>query len=630
MRFSIFFPRARGIVNQCAFVITRRQVMLDLKLPKYIESGQPRMAHRRPSNRKGEMLTMRNWAKSVLVVLLLGVLFWPGIQYHWETANNPYFVPFDATHVIPPFFKFDRNPIPTNYIKEYYLNALSPLLYKWLIRIGAEHSDVRHFQLGMMYLTYAIFICILGRLGWLLGGAALSFAVMALTITSWIFMGLGFLGATPRMYAYPVMALILYALIRDHPFLLMGTVIVSGALYPIVSTIGGVCLASWMLLKPLAAHGLVSQWRWSRRLGAVALTGFLTLAGLLPMWLDSEPYGRRVVAADVALYPEAGPDGNYRIYDQLPYKLFGSEWAIYFVGPMYSHGDPIMPWLNVHKNLDQKTVMSVLAVMGLIVLVIISLAIKSMLKQDPGGVAARLIGFFCGCVVLHVIAWLCAPYLYIPTRFFMYSLPFLIPLMFPWALSVLLKQIPRLRSAPKLRTLTFLGIISLYLMAFGGRGNVDFAASSETQLSKPLAHTIAALPTDVLIAGWPAGEIRNVEYVTRRNVFLTAASHHVLHLTYMKNMRERMNAVFDAYFSTDAAPLYRLRDRFGVTHLIVETRDFTDAQHPPEYFAPWRSRIGPRLAAIKGKEYLLNEALQKKAAIFNQNGFVLLDLAKLP
>ncbi len=103
-------------------------------------------------------------------------------------------------------------------------------------------------------------------------------------------------------------------------------------LYPIVATIAGLCLASWLLVKPLSAQGSVARWRWSRRLATVALTGFLTLAGLLPMWLDSQPYGRRVVAADIALYPEAGPEGNYRPYDQLPYKLFGNEWAIYFSG----------------------------------------------------------------------------------------------------------------------------------------------------------------------------------------------------------------------------------------------------------------------------------------------------------
>jgi len=98
----------------------------------------------------------------------------------------------------------------------------------------------------------------------------------------------------------------------------------------------------------------------------------------------------------------------------------------------------------------------------------------------------------------------------------------------------------------------------------------------------------------------------------------------------MKAMRVRMDALFEAYLSTDAAPLYRLKQEFGVTHLLVETRDFTDPKHPPEYFAPWRARIGPRLAEIKGKEYLMNRSLQEKAAVYNKNGFILLDLAKLP
>ena len=98
----------------------------------------------------------------------------------------------------------------------------------------------------------------------------------------------------------------------------------------------------------------------------------------------------------------------------------------------------------------------------------------------------------------------------------------------------------------------------------------------------------------------------------------------------MNLMRERMNAMFDAYLSVDAAPLIRLRQEFGVTHLLVETRDFTDPNHAPEYFAPWRERIAPRLAEIKGKEYLMNPTLHQKAAMFNHDGMILLDLGKLP
>lgn len=576
-------------------------------------------------------MNSRSAAKLVLVVLALAVLFWPGIRHHWEMAHNPNFVPFDAAHVIPPFFNFEGNDAPpTNYVKEYYLNALSPPLYKGSVWLGAKFFDVRRFQLVMLYLSYAAFIAILGRLGWLLGGAALSFAVMALTLTAWIFFGLGFLGATPRMYAFPVIALILYTLIRDRPLLLAITVIVSAMLYPIVATIGGLCLASWLLLKPLSGQGVVVHWRWSQRLATVALTGFLTLAALLPMWLDSQPYGRRVIAADIVLYPEAGPDGNYRSYDQLPYRLFGNEWATYLVGPLYSHGDALAPWFNVHRRVDSSTALFILALMGLVVIIIVCTGIRALLKDDPTGRGPRLIGFFGVCLALHVIAWLGAPHLYIPTRFFMYSLPFVITLLFPWSLHLLLGRVARLQSSSKLRTFIFLAIVSIYLMAFGGRGNVDFATSSEKQLSQPLADAIAALPKDVLIAGWPAATIRNVEYVTKRNVFITAATHHVLHLTYMTAMRARMNAMFDAYLSIDDAPLVRLRKEFGVTHLLIDTHDFTDPNHAPEYFAPWRTRIAPRLAEIKGKEYLLDPALLGKTAVFNRDSVILLDLGKLP
>ena len=159
--------------------------------------------------------------------------------------------------------------------------------------------------------------------------------------------------------------------------------------------------------------------------------------------------------------------------------------------------------------------------MGLIVLV-------RHLRRHKGGVQkgfqwllmVRLIGFFAVCVVLHVIAWLGAPYLYIPTRFFMYSLPFLITL----NISLVAIHFAGPSSAAALisqtQSFNLSGNPLVYLMAFGGRGNVEFAASPEQQLSQPLADAITALPKDILIAGWPAAEIRNVEYVTRRNAFL--------------------------------------------------------------------------------------------------------------
>jgi len=570
--------------------------------------------------------------KLALVVSAVGFIFSPGIYHHWKVAHDPHFVPFDAVQYIPAFFKYEvADPIPTTYLKEYFLNAICPPLYKASLILGGQVADVRYFQLAMIYAAYIFFIAILGRLGWLLGGAMLSFAVLAFTITAWIFIGLGFIGGAPRMYGYPLMALILYALLCDRPRILGLAAILGALLYPVVSIIAGLCLTGWMTLPLYTKHGAVSVWSLRRRLVTLALAGVLSVGSLIPLLIGSRAYGRRIVTADIAAYPEAGADGNYRPYDQLPYQILGREWLSYYLGPMYSHGDALVSSLNIHHNLDAVSQLAALVVVGLIVLVVTIAGLRMVLRSHQRAAGMRLIGFFIACGALHVISWLAAPFLYIPTRYFMFSLPFIVTFIFPWSLYLLVGRIDRLRESPKLRAVVFLGLIGVYLVAFGGRGNVEFEKGTMVaESSQPLFDVVAALPKNSLIAGWPYGEMKNIEYVTRRNAFLTAELHQVLHLGFVETMRQRMDAVFAAYLSTDAAPLQRLRDQFGVTHLLVETHHFTDPKRPPEYFSPWRSRIGPRLEAIKDKAYVMSEALHQKAAVYNRNGLILLDLARLP
>ena len=572
------------------------------------------------------------WVKLVFVISSLGYLFSPGIQHHWKIAHDPYFVPFDAVLYIPAFFKFDpHEPIPTTLLKEYHLDTMSAPLYKASLVLGSRFADVRHFQLAMMYLAYGFFVAILGRVGWLLGGATLSFAVMAFTVTAWIYIGLGFIGGASRMYAYPLVAVILYALLRDRPLLVGLTAILGALIYPIVATIAGLCLAGWLTLPLYLKHGTVSRWSLRRRLVTLGFTGLLTLGCLVPLFLGGKAYGRRLVPADIVNYPEAGADGNYRPYDQQPYQVFGMESLSYFLGPMYSHGDAIVPSFNVHKNFRDGSLLAVLAVAGIVVLVVTSAGLRRILHSNDRAAGLRLIGFFLACVLLHVIAWLAAPYLYVPTRYFLFSLPFIVTFVFPWSLYLLVSQIRRFQVSPNLRDVAFLALVGIYLIIFGGRGNVEFESGSVVaKSSRPLFDVVAALPKNVLVAGWPYGEMKNIEYATRRNAFLTAELHQVLHLEYVKAMRIRMDALFEAYFSTEPTPLRRLRDEFGVTHLLIEAHHFTDPNRPPEYFSPWRARIGPRLEAIRGKAYVMNHAVQEKAAIFNRNGLILLDLAKLP
>ena len=597
----------------------------DLRTLRYIK------IHCEVASEQGNRLNRRSLLKLALMILALGFLFSPGIEHHWKIAHHRYFVPFDAVQYIPSYFKYDsKEPIPTTYIKEYYLTVTCPLLYRWVTTIGAKLVDVRDFQLALTYLVYCFFLIVLGRMGWLLGGPAVSFAVMAFSIEAWIFFGLGFIGGAPRMFAYPLIALIFYTLIQDRPLLLATIVVLGGLLYPIVAMLGGFILACWLLLKPLAAAGAVSRWSISRRLGTLAVTGVLTIAALIPLALASRPYGRHVVAADIATYPEAGPEGNYRPYDRLPFELFGTESLIYYAGPLISHGDPILTSLNIHKNLDSRNALAVLAASGGVILIVILGGARTLLGSNLRVIVVRIAVFFLGCILLHVFAWLFAPYFFIPTRYLMFTLPFLITLIFPWALFALLANSCQLQAKPKIRSAVFLGIVVVYLLMFGGRGNVDFSKAIVKKSTQPLFDAVAALPTDAVIAGWPLGELSKMEYATRRNVFLTGDVHQVLYLDCLKAMRERMDAMFDAYLSTEAAPILRLKRTYGVTHLLVQTQDFSGTEHRPEYFAPWNGRIRQRLEEIKGREYLMSAALHQRAAVYNRDGLILLDLARLP
>ena len=269
-----------------------------------------------------------------------------------------------------------------------------------------------------------------------------------------------------------------------------------------------------------------------------------------------------------------------------------------------------------------------MAFAGLLLLVVIVSGLRSILKSDCRDGGIRVIGFFAICGALHVIAWIAdAIHVYTGSLFHVFlavshhSYFSLVALYAPeinYRLACLFEARRGISSSHR--------IVSADVWRTGQR---RFLRAGFDQPERRLFDAIASLPKNAVVAGWPVGQLRKVEYVTRRNVFLTGDLHQVLHLTFLEVMRKRMDAVFDAYLSTGPAPVLRLRDEFGVTHLVVETRDFTDANHPPEYFAPWRTRIPPRLGEIKGKEYLLDKALHEKTALFNEDGLLLLELAKL-
>jgi hypothetical protein len=129
-----------------------------------------------------------------------------------------------------------------------------------------------------------------------------------------------------------------------------------------------------------------------------------------------------------------------------------------------------------------------------------------------------------------------------------------------------------------------------------------------------------------LIAGFPRGQIENVPLRCRRRALLTFEAHQVFHERYLLEMRDRAGAVFEALFGDEPAALARLRDRFGVDFLLVDTAQF---EAPPRYFAPFDAAIDRIWRRGSERGFAARAALDE-ATVHRDGRFALLDLARLP
>jgi hypothetical protein len=107
---------------------------------------------------------------------------------------------------------------------------------------------------------------------------------------------------------------------------------------------------------------------------------------------------------------------------------------------------------------------------------------------------------------------------------------------------------------------------------------------------------------------------------------VTFETHAAFHTGALELMRRRMLAFIDAYFATSPEPLVRIRDSFGVTHLLIDTRHFDGP--PPRYFSPFDEPIRRSAARLEGRTPEVIRQIPA-AGVFRHGPYVLLDLGRL-
>lgn len=543
----------------------------------------------------------------------LALLYGGSLLAHMRVAADPLIFNDDARQFTWLFLRGEG--WAPDYLADYWTGLL-PLGYRALYALAAIVVDPRLVGKALPYLLLVPLWCGIGWSAHRLGGKAAAWASLAFCLGSSVFLD-RMSGGHPRAFGYPLVAGIAAALVAGRAVRLAALTAAAAALYPLGGALGGLSLAG-LLALPAGSRGDTAGWRPGRRWALLLGTAALCAALLLPMLLSQRGFGPRLRAEDADAYPELAPSGRYDSdEDRPPFPGLLRELAL--DAPAAVECDE--PWFPSLRNALlpwRPFLRATLLALGLA-------GLWPLARRDPA--ARRLLVLAAAMAAGHSLSRLAYPYLFLPPRYPLYAAPVLVLILLPAAWTALLELHPRWRAGPRAGSVAALAICLAQLALLGGRVPATKGFHIEIEPGETIYRFLASLPPGAMIAGWPgpSGVVDNVPYMSARSVLVSRECHEVFHRGYLDEMRRRVRAVLDAYFATETAPLLRLREEFGVTHLVVDTRHFSSV--PIWYFRPFDAWIKEAYARLQGRPLELGR--QAQARVFASGPLWVIDLAKL-
>lgn len=592
-----------------------------------------------------------------LVIFGLAVLHAPSLYEYIRLSLDPWIYNDDVRIHIYPFYSYvDSKLFANDYISRYCL-SLSPVGQRFLFAVTTRFCDPSVLSKLLPCILYLILLAATGLAAFRLGGTVTAVSSLAMVLSSYIFL-YHMTGGLPRSWAFPIMSLVAAMLVCGRIYALCALVIFAAAFYPPVAVVCGTALFIALFGLPKTDRGEAKDWKFSKRTSLLIITLGVALLIVLLDAPSLQSYGRRLGPADVAAYPELGPRGRYGFDDRPPFPGVLVALADAFGRALQGGADAWLPflreWISNGYHFGDPASIPFVAVVAFIGLITLAGTFR-LAARDPA--ARRLLALPAAACVCYCLAIGLTPLLFLPQRYMIYPIAVLTPLLVPAAAAVLFSlplpfrgrhsrfcmpppntspvglehPPPPMDSASRgdasaLRSALLPAFILVILAFLGGPGGGATGLVIRIDTQRPLYTYMASLPEDAVIAGWPDGPLDNVPYLCRRRAFVTFETHQVQHQDYTEEMRRRMRALIDAYFGATRAPLLRLRNDFGVTHLLVDLSHFGPS--PPGYFEPFDLWTRQAHAEVlrKGSEVL---RVLQEAAIFQEGRFALLDLKRI-
>ena len=559
-----------------------------------------------------------------LFVLALMVLHGPALVGHVLYALEPGVFNDDVRQQIFPFFRFsDRELFAKDTLGDYVL-AGTPIGFRTLYTAAALIHDPAPLSKALPYLLLLVTVLAVVGAASAIGSRWSAFASASLLLGASLFLA-RMTGGLARGFAFPLLALGLAFLAAGRLRYLVALVPVAAAFYPPVAVLLGLASAFAAFLLPAAERGDLADHSAPRRLALLAGALLLTVLVALPPVLGLRGYGRMISPSMVREYPEAGPGGRYDAEDRPPFASFltasvravarGLRPGGTSFGALIARGLPM-------TVAERPTTRRRAAVQYLVVAVCL-VGCASLARRSAATRRMLMLGL--AVFTAHLAARLASPYLFLPGRYVLYAVPLLTLVILPAGAAEAIRLLPpssRWRSPNSMAAATALVLLAV----FGGTGSSSAGLRRFVANGDRLFAAVSSLPKSALIAGWPTGPVNSVPYACRRQVLLSWELHQAFHTGFVAEARRRTRALIDATFATSPEPLLRLRDEFGVTHLIVHLPHLQGA--PPTYFAPYKEWTADAVRRTAGCE-LLALRLVTTHAVFVDDRDAILDLTSL-
>lgn len=564
----------------------------------------------------------------IAVSILIICMYFPAMYHFLEQINVNDISLDDANQYVASFYKYLPHAIPTTYTDEYYLDALIPFGYKALYIIVAKYFDPLYFSRLLPFILFIITIAIIAFCVKHVSGtlASLCAVMLTLSFSGNIISSFGLAGGTPRAFAFPIVALVLLGLVQCRPYLLAILTIIATILYPSAAIIGGFSM-SLMLLLPASYREPIADWSLKKRLFFIVITAFISVIFLMPQFLSAIEYGSRITPQTLGLFPEAGEKGINQLGDTLPFT-YDINWLLsYFVVTFSSNGDYFsgLHHVEIFNNLK-------VALIGLIFFCL-AIGLQQVVRKENAKIVRSLLLLVSG-LFLFFLAVILQPYLFMPRRYFLFTIPIMVTVLFPIATKRLLNELQYISSKKGLSDKILVTFCIAIVFSFGGIGYTKKQPelSADEILYKEdfyeSIRNISELDKNVLIAGFPNDKVlSSTKLYAQRNVLLTGLRHQAYHEKHTLEMRKRMNMFIKAYFATDIKDIITLSKEYGVTHMLVYKRHYENEMM--RYIEPFKKDIKTISNAQKDIALLKDTKKLKEAAVFENNFYVLYDINKL-